>query len=166
MFLSVVTVVVYLGLAAWVLRDGRRRGVHAPSVYAIGTLVFAFLAVPLHFAKRPLRAGEVREGGGVYSFAKYFAVFCCALGCFAALLTILESFFLARTARTAEDALVEVLSGVIAGGILVVLFAAVGGAAFLVGLLFRDRSVVEAGPAVAPGGRNFPPPGGNDPSDV
>lgn len=152
MISTAVFVVGLIGLAAWILRDGMRRGIEKPVLYAIGALGFAILAVPLYFTNRPLRAGEVRAGGGAYSFAKYFAIFCCALGALSALLTLAETpFLLAST----DDVLVEVLSGVLAAGLQAAVFAAVGGTAMAVGLLLRKRSAVESGPAAAvytPGG--------------
>lgn len=61
--------------AAYVQIDGYRRGLgYQATVWALGTLLFCVFVAPFYFAKRPLREGEVREGGMGWNVLKNFAL--------------------------------------------------------------------------------------------
>lgn len=60
-------------LGVWVFTDARQRKAN-PIVWAIGTLLFAPMVLPFYFAKRPLKNGEVREGGFAWNTIRGFAV--------------------------------------------------------------------------------------------
>ena len=61
--------------ALWVLVDGlsRKMGV-AAILWAIGTAVLGALIIPVYLATRPLKQGEVREGGTAWNVLKNFAI--------------------------------------------------------------------------------------------
>lgn len=61
-------------LAIWVLVDGRKRGANYLA-WGIGTAILGPLAVSFYLSRRPLKAGETREGGPAWNVLKNFAVF-------------------------------------------------------------------------------------------
>src|SRR5918997_6505407 len=64
-----------LVLAVWVGRDASRRQTRtAPFLWALGVLLIWMLFFPLYLTKRPLKAGEVRSGGGGWNFMKNLAI--------------------------------------------------------------------------------------------
>src|SRR5688572_1631432 len=62
-------------MALWVLWDARRRRQGGAAFgWAIGTLLVPFVALPLHLALRPLKAGETRRGGKLWNILRNFAL--------------------------------------------------------------------------------------------
>jgi len=54
----------YGAFALWVLFDGlSRKMTFSAAWWTLGTLFFGPITLPLYLALRPLKAGEVREGG-------------------------------------------------------------------------------------------------------
>jgi hypothetical protein len=68
-----------LVVAFWIFSDARKRKMELPGLWATGCFVLMLLVVPFYLAKRPLKAGEVREGGTVWSFCKSFSILWTAL---------------------------------------------------------------------------------------
>jgi hypothetical protein len=68
--------VLFSVLAFWVLIDGLSRNLRGIAVvWAICSVLFGPIVVPIYLAKRPLKVGEVREGGTAWNLLKNFAVF-------------------------------------------------------------------------------------------
>jgi hypothetical protein len=63
-----------LVVALWLFFDARRRRMELPGLWAAGCFVFMLFVVPFYLARRPLKAGEVREGGTVWNFCKSFSI--------------------------------------------------------------------------------------------
>jgi hypothetical protein len=62
-------------IALWVLFDGLSRNMKATAIlWAVGALMLGVIVLPLYLAKRPLKNGEVREGGLPWNLLKNFAV--------------------------------------------------------------------------------------------
>src|SRR5215217_7207175 len=60
----------------WVIYDGRRRSMGTRIIpWAVGTFLLGPIVLPIYFAKRPLRTGEVREGGFAWNVLRNFALF-------------------------------------------------------------------------------------------
>src|SRR5579883_1885120 len=67
--------ILYGVFAAWVLFDGMSRKDGGAAVgWTIGTLLLGPLVLPVYLAKRPLKTGEVREGGTAWNVLKNFAI--------------------------------------------------------------------------------------------
>lgn len=66
--------VLYLAFAVWVFADAKKRMNH-PMGWPAATLVLGPVVLPVYFAKRNLKAGEVREGGTGWNVIKNFALF-------------------------------------------------------------------------------------------
>jgi hypothetical protein len=63
-------------LALYVGFDASRRKLGAAKaiLWAIGTFLLGVIVTPIYLAKRPLKAGEVREGGLAWNLLKNFAL--------------------------------------------------------------------------------------------
>lgn len=139
-------------LALWVLCDGlnRKLGFQVAS-WAIGTLVIGPVVLPVYLASRPLKVGEVREGGKAWNVLKNFAI----------LWTIVVAIMTIVTLTTAGDSYAHSMGNaesVGAGiGMLLVLgilaaiwfFPTVGAA--VIGFLLKKNSIIEHGPTVTEG---------------
>jgi len=132
-------------LAIWVCADALHRKAKAIA-WTVGTLFLGPVVVPVYLAKRPLKAGEVREGGIAWNVLKNFALFWTLLVAVAAvrgMMAVSE-----RTATLQSDA--EKIGAAIGttlglGFIAAVWFFPVVGAAAL-GFMLKKSSVVERGP--------------------
>lgn len=63
----------YLVLALWVLYDASQRKNHK-IWWPVAVFLIGPLSLPVYFAKRNLKAGEVREGGTGWNILKNFAL--------------------------------------------------------------------------------------------
>ncbi len=66
--------VLYLAFAVWVFMDAKKRMNH-PIGWPAATFVLGPVVLPVYFAKRNLKVGEVREGGTGWNVIKNFALF-------------------------------------------------------------------------------------------
>src|SRR5258708_28900846 len=67
--------VLYGIFALWVLQDGLSRKLATSAAgWTLGTLLLGPIILPVYLAKRPLKKGEVREGGTAWNILKNFAV--------------------------------------------------------------------------------------------
>ena len=68
-----VGILLSLLIAAWVARDARRRGARWV-LWTLAALLLWVIALPLWLGRRPLLAGERREGGAAWNLLKNFAL--------------------------------------------------------------------------------------------
>lgn len=61
-----------MALVVWL--DARSRNCRSPVLWALGTFLLSIVIAPLYLAKRPLKQGEVREGGLVWNTCRSFAL--------------------------------------------------------------------------------------------
>ncbi len=140
--------VVLILLAAWVFFDATKRKMN-PWGWAIGTFLLAIIALPLYFAKRNLREGEVREGGVGWNFCKVFAILwtllmlAWAIGGFG-----LVGSQMAATTNEWEQAGTAIGGAIGIGMILGLWFLGIV-VDLVIGLFVRKSSVVEKGPTGA-----------------
>lgn len=66
--------ILYLLFALWVFYDASKRK-NNQFGWSIGTFLLGPIVLPVYFAKRNLKAGEVREGGTAWNILKNFALF-------------------------------------------------------------------------------------------
>ncbi len=133
--------IVCVVLAIWVSKDANSRGWRNRSGWIIGTLLLSIVFFPLYLAKRPLRAGEVRQGGVGWNFCKYLAIF---WSVWLPIGLVAGSIDSALVAPTADEMAIGVAATIFAT-ILVWIF--VSGGALLLGLILRKSSVIEYGPS-------------------
>ena len=65
--------VLYIAIAIWLFLDAKKRKTNGIPWSAF-TVLFGPIVVPLWMAKRPLKSGEVREGGTAWNVLKNFAL--------------------------------------------------------------------------------------------
>jgi hypothetical protein len=151
-----------LVLAVWVERDASRRQTQtAPFLWGLGVLLFWILFFPLYLAKRPLKTGEVRSGGGGWNFMKNLAIVVTA---YVPIVMVLGLSDVAAQATSVEEAVTLVVILVLLVGLMWVIFA---GGVLLIGLVLKKSSVIERGPtgtlAQASGGHSAKPYGTEQP---
>jgi hypothetical protein len=133
--------------ALWVLLDGisRKMGVSV-AAWLLGTLFLGPIILPIYLATRPLKKGEVREGGTAWNVFKNFAILWTIL----MLIVSFSAMMKAGQATTSLDsdaaragAGLGIMLGM--GFLAAVWFVPTMGAAIL-GFLMKKNSIVETGP--------------------
>ena len=140
--------ILYIAVAFWLYRDAKARLFNGLP-WSIATMFLGPTVVPFYIAKRPLKQGEVREGGFGWNVLRNFALFWT--------LTIFVGFIggLVNVSEHAQNATSEaeqigVGMGVAIGGVMIFLlwlFVLVGALVF--GLFLKKSAVVERGPTGA-----------------
>jgi hypothetical protein len=151
-----------LVLAVWVGRDASRRQTRtAPFWWALGVFLIWMLFFPLYLTKRPLKAGEVRSGGGGWNFMKNLAIVVTA---YVPVVVVLGLFDVAAQAASTEEAVALVVIVVLLLGLGWLIFA---GGVLVIGLILKKSSIIERGPtgtlAQASGGQSAKPFGTEQP---
>jgi hypothetical protein len=133
-----------LGLAAWMYRDGTRR--YFPIVpWCLAAVPLGWLMLPLYLARRPLREGEEREGGAAWDALKNFCLVWTLTMFVAAVGRMGNAWSPPEAAWDAGQAVRAIGAALGQGSILVLWFVPLVGAALL-GALLKKSSVVERGP--------------------
>lgn len=138
--------IVLAGLfAIWVLVDGLKRKAKAIR-WAIGTLLLGPIVLPVYIAKRPLRAGEVREGGTAWNILRNFALFWTILMAVAAVWGVVAVSERTATLQTDAERAGAAVGTALGLGMIAALwfFPMVG--ALVLGFFLKNSSVVEKGP--------------------
>lgn len=139
--------ILYGVLALWVLFDSLIRRIGPSAVlWVIGTAVLGPIILPVYLASRPLKQGEIREGGKAWNVLKNFAILWTIVMAIASIaaLTNMAKFATGLTSD-AEQAGAGV--GMLVGmGLLgAVWFFPTMGAALL-GFLLKKNTIIETGP--------------------
>ena len=131
-------------VAVWVFFDARSRRMNQSLLWAIGTIFLMIFVIPFYLAKRPLKEGEMREGGTSWNVIKNFAIFWTLSMFVAGLLGVIVVVDV--SAYTDPFAAIGTAIGLsmIFGLWLVVMVAAL-----LIGLFLKQSSNVERGPTGA-----------------
>jgi hypothetical protein len=141
--------VLYGVFALWVLFDSIDRKLGGVSVlWTLGTLLLGPLVLPIYMAKRPLKNGEVREGGTGWNVLKNFAIFWTVLMAIVGVYTMVKVSAVASALDNGSDAAkagagIGILLGM--GFLAVVWFLPTVGVAVL-GFLLKKNSIIEKGP--------------------
>jgi hypothetical protein len=141
----------------WVLLDGIARRI-GPSLAAwvVGTLLLGPIVLPVYLAKRPLKKGEVLEGGTAWNVLKNFAILWTVLmtmAGFGAMMKIGQTASSLDSDAARAGAGLGILFGM--GFLAVIWFLPTCGAAVL-GFLLKKNSIVETGPTGALVGQDSP----------
>src|ERR1039457_1497735 len=133
--------------ALWVLFDALTRKMGASGfLWALGTAIVGPIILPVYLAWRPLKQGEVREGGRAWNILKNFAILWTIVMAFASI-----AAFMAMAKRTTGLTSDAARAG---AGIGMVLGIGLLGAAWffptmgaaLLGFLLKKHTIVETGP--------------------
>jgi hypothetical protein len=138
---TLIGLTISLALAVWVGRDASRRQTQtAPFLWGLGVFLFWLLFFPLYLAKRPLKAGEVRSGGGGWNFMKYLAI---AVTVYVPVVVILGLSDIAAQATSSEEVVALIVFFVLLVGSMWLVFA---GGVLVIGLILKKSSTIERGP--------------------
>jgi len=137
--------ILYGILAIWVYVDGANRKINAIP-WAVGTGIGGPIVLPVYIAKRPLKAGVVREGGTAWNVLRNFAVLWTILVAVVAVWGMVGvSEYTAALQTGAEKAGAAIGTAIGLGVIGAVWFFPMVGAVAL-GFILKKSSVVENGP--------------------
>lgn len=139
--------ILYAAFAVWVLFDSLSRKNGAGAVgWGLGTLILGPVVLPFYLARRPLKQGEVREGGPAWNILKNFAILWTILMAVAGINAMAE--MAKHTSGMDSDAArVGAGLGIIMGmGLLLVLWFLPTAGAALLGFLLKKNTIVETGP--------------------
>ena len=133
-------------LALWAFVDAKKRKANA-ILWAVGTLLLGPIVLPFYFAKRPLKAGELREGGTWWNILKNFAIFWTILMAVAAIWGMVavsehSSTFQSEAERAGAAIGTALGLGMIAALWFFPFIGAVG-----LGFFLKKSSIVEKGPS-------------------
>lgn len=137
----------YFVLALWVLLDGISRKLRTSAFFwTLGTVILGPIILPTYLALRPLKEGEVREGGKAWNILKNFAILWTVVIAIGAIIAVID---MASRINGLTNESMQAGAGIgIAFGM--GLFAAawffptVGAA--LLGFLLKKTTIVETGP--------------------
>jgi hypothetical protein len=138
---TLIGLTISLALAVWVGRDASRRQTQtAPFLWGLGVFLFWLLVFPLYLAKRPLKAGEVRSGGGGWNFMKNLAI---AVTVYVPVVVILGLSDIVAQATSSEEVVALIVFFVLLVGSMWLVFA---GGVLVIGLILKRSSTIERGP--------------------
>lgn len=135
----------YLAFAVWVFIDARKRLNH-PIGWPAATAVLGPVVLPVYFAKRNLKTGEVREGGTGWNVIKNFALFWTLTVAVGAIAGMVNAGQVADRATTQAQKAGAALGATLGMGMIFVLWFVVLAAALILGLFLKKSSIVEHGP--------------------
>jgi len=137
--------IVIIVACIFVLADARKRKAKALR-WVIGTAFLSPIVIPLYLAQRPLKAGEIREGGTGWNVARFFAFYWTTL---MVTVAIDYSFRLSNQGQSLQGQAQQVgytIGATIGFGMLFLLWFLPLMGAFVIGLFLRKASVIERGP--------------------
>lgn len=133
--------------ALWVLFDGLNRKMGgAAALWVLGTAVLGPIVLPGYLALRPLKQGEVREGGTPWNILKNFAILWTIVMAIASLAAVI-SMAKGTSDLTSDAARAGAGIGMVLGmGLLAAIWFLPTMGAALLGFLLKKNTVVENGP--------------------
>ena len=137
--------ILYIAIAIWLFLDAKKRKYNGIP-WAAFTAILGPLVVPFYFAKRPLKDGEVREGGFAWNVLKYFAIFwtiTMAIGFFAGMANASEQ---ASGYKTDAEQAGAGIGMAIGGAMIFFLWFIILAGALIFGFFLKKSSVIERGP--------------------
>jgi hypothetical protein len=138
----------YIAFAIWVFTDAKKR-LYGGIPWAVSTAILGPLALPVYLAKRPLREGELREGGTAWNVLKNFAIFWTITMFVVGIAGMVGASEAVGTAQgDAEQAGAAIGTALGMGLILVMWFFPMVGALVL-GFFMKKSAIIERGPTGA-----------------
>lgn len=138
-----------IAIALWVFFDARSRKMDQSILWVIGTLLLMILVIPFYFAKRPLKDGEVREGGTAWNVIKTFAIFWTAFMFVAGVSGMMAVGDAVTETGSGAGQAGAAIGGAIGMGMIMGLWFIVIVGALVIGLFVKKSSIVEKGPTGA-----------------
>lgn len=138
-----------LALAAWVFMDARSRKMDQAALWAVGTFLLLIFVIPFYLAKRPLKAGEVREGGTAWNVIKSFALFWTVFMVVAGVAGMMAAGDASTEAISDAEKAGAAIGTALGLGMIIFLWFIVISGSLVVGIFLKKSSVVEKGPTGA-----------------
>lgn len=132
----------YIGFGVWVLIDAGKRKTDKSLWWGIGTAVLGPLVLPVYLSKRPLLAGEVREGGPGWNILKNFALFWTVT----MVIIAIYMLFSVGGAKELDSDAAKGIAATVGLGLIGVLWFFPMATAMILGFFLRKSSVIERGP--------------------
>jgi hypothetical protein len=134
-------------LALWVLFDSVIRKMGTSAVFwTLGTVLLGPIVLPIYLASRPLKQGEVREGGKAWNVLKNFAILWTIVMVIVTIAALMNVADVTRGLNSEAERVGAGLGTLIAIALLgAIWFFPTMGAALL-GFLLKKSTVVETGP--------------------
>ncbi len=131
--------ILYGILAGWVFIDAKKRMNHVVG-WPLMTFIVGPVGLPVYFAKRHLKEGEVREGGTSWNVLKNFALFWTITMVVGGIASVID-------ATQAEEVGVALgVAAVLGLGLIATVWFIVLVAAVALGTFLKKSSIVEKGP--------------------
>jgi hypothetical protein len=137
--------VIYIAVAIWVFLDAKKRLINGLP-WAICTAIFGPLVVPIYLAKRPLKDGELREGGLAWNVLKNFALFWTLTIVGGGLVGMVGAADAAKGASTDLEKAGAGCGMVMGVGLLAALWFFPMVSAIVLGVFLKKSTIVEKGP--------------------
>jgi hypothetical protein len=145
----------YGGFAIWVLFDGLNRKMAFSALgWTAGTAILGPIILPIYLASRPLKQGDVREGGKAWNILKNFAILwtiVMSVATIAGMMAMAKSTSGLDSDAARAGAGIGMVLGI--GALGAAWFFPTMGAALL-GFLLKKNSIVETGPTGTLVGQN------------
>lgn len=141
--------VLNIAIALWVFFDARSRKMDQSVLWAIGTSLLMIFVIPFYFAKRPLKNGEVREGGTAWNVIKSFAIFWTVFMFIAGVAGMMATGDVVTKASSGAEQVGAAIGTAIGVGMIMGLWFIVIVGALVIGLFVKKSSIVEKGPTGA-----------------
>ena len=132
-------------LAIWILTDAWKRQ-NNRFWWPLATFGFELIALPVYFAKRNLKEGEVREGGTGWNVLKNFALLWTLTMAVVAIAGIVGVFEVTEQAVSGAEQVGAVIGGAIGLGMIGFLWFSIAIAVLVLGMFLKKSSIVEKGP--------------------
>jgi hypothetical protein len=134
-------------LALWVLFDGVTRKMGASTVlWVLGTVLLGPIILPIYLALRPLKQGELREGGTAWNVLKNFAILWTIVMVIVTIAVLMNVADVTKGLNTEAERAGAGLGTLIGMAVLgaIWFFPTIGAA--VLGFLLKKSTVVETGP--------------------
>lgn len=138
-----------IAIALWVFFDARSRKMDQPVLWAIGTCILMIVVIPFYFAKRPLKHGEVREGGTGWNVTRAFAIFWTLFMFVAGVAGMVAAGDVVNQASSSAEQTGAAIGTAMGIGMILGLWFIVMVGALVIGLFLKKSSIVEKGPTGA-----------------
>jgi hypothetical protein len=146
--------VLYGIFAVWVAFDSFSRKMAVQAVlWALGTLILGPIVLPIYLAKRPLKNGELREGGTGWNVLKNFAILWTLV---MAVVFVTSLMAMGKLTSSLDSSAARAGAGIgmmLGMGFLAAMWFIPTAGAALLGFLLKKNSIVEKGPTGPLGGQ-------------
>jgi len=133
-------------IALWVFFDARKRKMNKALLWGIGTSLLMVVVIPFYFAKRPLKAGEVREGGTAWNVIKSFAIFWTIFMFVAGVVGMISASKVVEKANSGAEQVGATIGTAIGISVIFGVWFIVLIGTLVLGLFLKKSSIVENGP--------------------